>query len=99
MEPEFFEILFLLDREGRQIANLSLPVISMRMKKPSLTSSSRYRILKNQKEKNRTRTTRTNQFFLRNTLHFALRFPEFLQFGEIFIKNEDFREANGRHFG
>ena len=75
MEPEFFEILFLLDREGRQIANLSLPVISMRMKKPSLTSSSRYRILKNQKEKNRTRTTRTNQFFFKEYLALCAPFP------------------------
>lgn len=33
------------------------------------------------------------------TLQFPFRFPELLQFGEIFIKNEDFREAQRGHCG
>ena len=33
-----------------------------------------------------------------NTLNFTLCFPEFLQFGKVFVKNEDFGQADGRHF-
>ena len=34
----------------------------------------------------------------KNTLNFTLRFPEFLQFGKVFVQDEDFGQADGRHF-
>ncbi len=32
------------------------------------------------------------------TLNFTLCFPEFLQLGKVFVENEDFGQADGRHF-
>lgn len=33
-----------------------------------------------------------------STLNFTLCFPEFLQFGKVLVQNEDFGQADGRHF-